>query len=172
MATVHKLRPIYPVDGADERDFSYRNRPIATSPEQSFKKGAPLIPGAGTGELGHVKEPTDNATATGILGFATSDAAGYEWEYNTLGDVVPGMPFATSDQEFRGTYKASDIADVKALIGTSKDLAKDSSDYWVVASSNSAARVKITGIDDAAQNGDTDIPVTFVVLAAQQGVIK
>lgn len=160
------------MDGGGERDFNFRNRPIAATPEQTFKKGAPLIPGAATGELGHVKEPTTNALATGILGFATSDAAGYDWEYNTLGDVVPGMPFATSDQEFRGTYKDSAIADVKALIGTSKDLAKDSSGYWVVASTSSAARVKITGIDDAAQNGDTDIPVTFVVLTAQQGVIK
>ena len=46
--------------------------------------------------------------------------------------------------------------------------------YWAVdyAKDSSAQRVRITGVDSEAADGDVNIPVTFVILPANQVVIK
>lgn len=171
MAKTHELIPFYPVDGAGDKDFRFRNRPIGSG--ETFKRGAVLVDG-GNGE---VDEAAANPSA--IIGVSLNAAADYAWQYNTPGTVVPSMPFATADQEFRGTYtdgtssSAVVVADVDALIGATRGVTKDSdTGYWIVDSTKDASnqRVTITGVEG--EDGDSNIPVRFVFLPANRVVIQ
>lgn len=164
MAT-HELRPIHPVDGGDNADFDFRNWRIGTS--ETFLRGAFLADG-GNGE---VDEAGTNPAA--IIGVSLAAAADYAWQYDTFGAVAPGMPFATADTEFRGTLVGT-INDVSAVIGATYGVTKQVSGYWAVDSAKNASnqRVRITGVDGEAADGDVNIPVTFVILPANQVVIK
>lgn len=163
MATTHEIRPFYPVSGGDDADFGFRNRPQASA--QTFLAGAVLTETTG----GAVQEAGANPTP--ILGVATAPAAGYDWEYNTLGTVVPTMPVALATSEFRGTYLADAIPSVSALVGTTVGITKHATGYWVVdgAKTSSNQRVRITGAEGA--DGDSNVPVTFVFLEANRMVI-
>lgn len=165
MAT-HELRPIYPVDGGDNADFDFRNWPQAAN--QDFLAGAFLAISSGGGTVEEA-----GANPASIVGVSLAPASGYDWQYDTFGTVTPGIPFATADTEFRGTLVGT-IADVSAVIGSTYGVTKQVSGYWAVDSSKSSSnqRVRITGVDDTVQDGDTDIPVTFVILPANQVVIK
>lgn len=165
MATTHELRPIYPVDGGDNADFDFRNWKVGSG--ETFKRGAFLVDG-GNGE---VDEASDNPAS--IIGVSTAAAADYAWQKDTFGTVAPGMPFATADTEFGGTLVGT-IGDVSAVIGATYGVTKQSSGYWAVDSAKSSGnqRVRITGVDGEAADGDVDIPVTFVILPANQVVIK
>lgn len=164
MATF-ELRPIHPVDGGDNADFDFRNWTIGGS--ETFKRGAFLVDG-GNGE---VDEAGTNPAA--IIGVSLADADDYAWQYDTFGTVAPGMPFATADTEFRGTLVGT-ISDVSAVVGATYGVTKQVSGYWAVDYTKDSAnqRVRITGVDDTAQDGDINIPVTFVILPANQVVIK
>ncbi len=172
MAKVHEVIPFYPVDGGDDKDFSFRNRPIGAG--ETFKTGAVLVDGT----HGAVDEAGTNPAA--IIGVALADAAGYAWQSDTFGTVVPSMPFATADQEFRGTFAADDAvqtpvvtADVSAIIGNTYGVTLDTdTGYWIVDSSKSASnqRVTITGVEG--EDGDSNVPVTFTILPANRVVIS
>lgn len=164
MAT-HELRPIYPVDGGDNADFDFRNWPVKSG--ETFLKGSFLVDATD----GEVAEAGENPSA--IIGVSLAGAADYDWQYDTFGTVVPSMPFATADTEFRGTLVGT-IADVSAVIGATYGVTKQASGYWAVdsAKSSSNQRVRITGVDGEAADGDVNIPVTFVILPANQVVIK
>lgn len=172
MAKVHEIIPIYPVDGGDDKDFSIRNRPIGSG--ETFKRGAFLVDGGN----GAVDEAGTNPAA--ILGVSLAAAADYAWQYNTLGTVVPSMPFATADQEFRGSLAKDDAiqtpqvtADVSALIGATRGVTLDTdTGHWVVdgTKSSSNQRVTITAVEG--EDGDSNIPVRFTILPANRVVIS
>lgn len=165
MAKTFELRPIYPVSGGDDADFDFRNWTIGAS--ETFKRGAFLVSG-GNGEVDEA-----GANPSAIIGVALADAADYAWQHSTLGDVVPSMPFATADTEFRGTLVGT-ISDVSAVIGATYGVTKQVSGYWAVDYSKSASnqRVTITGVEDEAVDGDINIPVTFTILPTNRVVIK
>lgn len=170
----HEVIPFYPVDGGDDKDFAFRNWTIGGS--ETFKRGAVLVSG-GNGEA---DEGGTNPAA--IIGISLAGAADYAWMHDTLGTVTPSIPFATADQEFRGTLAADDAiqtpvvtADVSAVIGATYGVTQDTdTGYWIVDSSKSASnqRVTITGVDSSAVDGDSNIPVTFTILPANRVVIS
>lgn len=135
---------------------------------QTFKTGAPLAKSAADGT---VEEAGTNPAA--IIGIATAPASGYDWQYDTLKTVAKSMPFATADQEFRGTLYGT-IADVSAVIGATYGVTKQASGYWTVDAAKNASnqRVTITGVDDGVKDGDINIPVTFTILPANRAVVS
>lgn len=174
MAKVHQVIPFHPVDGGDDKDFAFRNWKIGGS--ETFKRGAVLVDG-GNGEADQ-----GGTNPSAIIGVALAGAADYDWQYSTLGDVVPSIPFATADQEFRGTLAADDAiqtpvvtADVSAVIGADFGVTLDTdTGFWVVDSSKDSSnqRVLITGVVNGAADGDSNIPVTFTFLPANRVVIS
>lgn len=159
MAKTYAIRPIRVVRDDDSR--GYITRPLAAA--QTFKEGAPVTFASGV----FTEAGTDPSS---IAGFATAPADGYAWMEDTFGTAVPMVPVAPADREFRGTlagtYAASDI-------GTSYGLLKDASGYWVVDKSDTVnTRVTVTGVEADAEVGDTNVPVTFVVLPANRQVLN
>lgn len=155
-----EIRPIAPV--RVKGDEEYRTYPLAAS--QDFQAGAPAV----LQNDGTVQEAS--ADPTDILGFFLADAADYDWKDDTFGFVDPSVPVALADMEFRGTlqgtYSAS--ADFDAEYGLVEDA---TTGYWVVdRSETTTTSVVITGVDDDVEDGDTDVPVTFRVLAANRQV--
>lgn len=167
---IHAVRPFHPVRYKEGE--THRTPPYKTG--ETFGVGAVIVrtSGAETVEEGGT-DPTP------IVGVALAGAADYAWMRDTFGSVVPAVPIALSDQEFRGTLGNSDtstpevIADVSAIIGAQYGLVKDTATgYWVIdADDTTNKRVQITGVDDGVADGDGNIPVTFVFLPANRDVI-
>jgi hypothetical protein len=157
------IRPIHPVKRLD--GYTFLDLPLAAA--QTFEAGAPVYrdpAGPGT-----VAEAGTNPSL--IAGFFLAAAADYAWKEDTFGTVVPSVPFATADQEFRGTFEGTFAAnDVGAIFG----ITRHSSGVWVVdkTKSGSNQRVRITGIDDEVAVGDVNPPVRFVVIEANRQVIS
>lgn len=167
MATTFEIRPIAPVYARD--GYAYRTWPLASA--QTFKAGAAIVQSSG-----EFSEAGTNPAA--IVGFATAAADDYAWKEDTFGTVVPSVPVALANQEFRGTLATGSgnytAADVSAQIGATYGLTKHSvAGVWVVdqAKTTTNARVQITGVDQEAADGDINIPVTFVVLPDNRDVV-
>ena len=156
-----KIRPISP----SRYNESQRFHTYPLSAGQDFQKGAPVVLEAG----GTVAETgTDPAS---ILGFATADKSGYDWQTDSFGHVTPRVPVAESTQEFRGTLTGTHVAatDIGAEFGLVED---GTTGYWVVdRTETTAARVTIIGVEDEAVDGDTNVPVRFIVLSANRQVV-
>lgn len=153
------IRPITPVrQKGDEEFVTY---PLASG--QDFSKGAPAV----LQTDGTVQEA--GADPSAILGFFTSDAAGYDWRDDTFGHANPAVPVALADQVFRGTLEGT--YDAAADIGDEFGLVEDATGYWTVDRTDTAnARVVIVDVDDDVEDGDVNVPVTFRVLAANRQV--
>lgn len=160
MATFN-IRPITPVRYF--RDERFLNRRFAAG--QSFVKGTPVVlnPTGTISEIG-----VDGAV---ILGFSTAGTGDYDWRYDSFGYVNRGCPVARADQEFRGTLLGVFAA---ADVGTAYGLVEHASGYWTVDKAETlATRVRITGVDNFGIDanpapGDTNVPVTFIVLPANR----
>lgn len=167
----HELIPFYPVSGGDDKDFSFRNWTIGA--DEDFLRGAPLVSG---GNREADEAGTDPAA---IIGVALADAAGYDWQYDTFGTVAPSMPFATADQEFRGTLSDADAiadpvvtADVSAVVGATYGITLSDSGHWVVDATKSASNQRVTITAAEGADGDSNIPVRFTILPANRVVIS
>lgn len=172
MAKTYAVIPISPVRYTPGE--KYRTWPTAAG--ETFLKGAPIE----RSSAGNTFEEHDTADPTsGIVGFALAGAADYAWQDDTFGTVVPSVPVALADQEFRGSLANSNtstpetISDVSAVIGTTYGLVKDSeTGYWVLNHDDTTGGVaKVTGVDPTAEDGDANIPVTFVLTTASREVI-
>ena len=170
--STHPIRPISPAYSTDEEDFV--TRPLAAS--ETFKKGACIVETSGAETV--EEAGTDPAL---IVGFATAGAADYAWKYDTFGHVT-GTPVPVAkckETIFRGSLSdaasasAVTIADVSAEVGKQYGLVLDATTgYWVVDhAETSNKRVQIVKIDDAALDGDGNIPVLFRVLAANVAAV-
>lgn len=152
------IRPITPVHFNESNE--YLSYPVATG--EDFTKGAPVVMSGGEVSEG-------GADPASILGFATAGVADYSWQEDTFGYVSKRVPVALSDMEFRGTLEGTFAA---ADVGTEYGLVEDASGFWVVDKTDTTnTRVVITGVDDEAEVGDTNVPVTFRVLDANRQVI-
>lgn len=153
------IRPIAPVFRRDKDVF--KSFPLASG--STFKKGA-FVVRDGDGNIAEC-----GADPASILGIALADAADYSWMADTFGNVVPQVPVALADQEFRGTlegtYAAADLSDPFGVV-------LDATGYWTIDRSETVAtRVQITGVDDEVAVGDVNPPVRFVILAANRQAI-
>jgi len=152
------IRPISPVY-YNESD-KYRSYPVASG--EDFTKGAPVVMASG-----EVSET--GADPASILGFATAGVSDYSWQVDTIGYVHKRVPVAVADREFRGTLEGTFAA---ADVGTEYGLVEDATGYWVIDKTDTTnTRVVITGVDDEAEVGDTNVPVTFMVLDANRQVV-
>lgn len=165
----HRIIPFHPVDSSDAADYSFRNWNVGAG--ETFIRGAVLVDG-GNREIDEA-----GANPAAIIGVALADANAYAWIDGTYGDAQNHAPFALADQEFRGTLTTGTTptvtADVSAVVGTTFGITKQSgSNIWIVDSAKNAAnqRVLITGVEGA--DGDSDVPVRFVFLAANQVVVQ
>lgn len=161
MAKTYAVRPIIPAKYKEGE--SYRTIPLAAS--QTFESGAIVtLSGGKVAEAG-----TDPSS---ILGVALAAADDYDWMEDTHGTVFPSVPIAMPDQEFRGTLLGT-YNSATHVIGFECGVVKDSTTgFWCVdPSDTNNKRVRITGIDHTAENGDTNVPVRFVFLAANQAVV-
>lgn len=141
-------------------------RTIALAASQTFLAGAPAILAT---DDNTVEE--GGADPASIVGFFLADAEDYAWMYDTFGTVVPAVPVALANAEFRGTLKGT-YAKATDVIGKAYGLVKDASGYWTVDKADTTnTRVTITGIEDGVANGDIDVPIRFVVLPANRAVI-
>lgn len=140
----------------NEKD-KFRNLPLAAS--QDFERGAIIVP---TGSGGTYEEAAaDPQTIVGVALAAYSD---YEWMDDTFGFVNPVVPIALADQEFRGTLDGAAVADISAIIGNEYGLIDNSGNWEIDQSETTTTSVRITGVDDVAEDGDSNIPVTFVFI--------
>lgn len=168
MATIHAIRPIAPA--YYKRGDTYVTRKLASS--QTFKTGAPIVESSGEDTVEEA-----GADPTSIIGFACAGAADYAWMDDTFGRVDPSVPVALArNGVFRGSLSdaassgAVTIADVSAEVGKEYGLVEDATTgYWVVDHAETSTKsVHIVGIDDEAADGDGNIPVLFVVIAADR----
>lgn len=172
MPTTYAIRPIHPVKRTESSIF--KSFPLDGAAD--FEPGTPVTVSVG-GEM----DECDGAGATGrvtaIAGFALAGTADYEWKDDTFNTVVPAIPFAVSDQEFRGTlegtFEANDIGQVYGL-------AESTDDIWVVdkdLTTNSGTggenqtSVIVVGVDDEVEVDDINVPCRFIVLRDQRQVI-
>lgn len=144
----------------DQGARQYRTKPLASG--SAFTKGAAVVVTAGkTTECG--ADPAE------IAGFACAAAGDYAEIYDTFGNVAPKVPIALADSEFRGTLTGTVDGNE---VGSNFGLVKNVDGIWVIDRTETInTRVRITGIDDDVVVGDTNAPVTFVVLAANRQVI-
>lgn len=170
MAT-HAIRPIAPVTRVGDETF----RQVPLSASQDFTVGAVIVQNASDGT--YEEGGTDPSA---IAGIALAAAADYDWSEDTFGFTSQAVPIASPDQLFRGSLAdaassgAVTIADVSAEIGNEYGLVEDAtSGYWVVDHADTTnTRVRIVGIDDDMEDGDANIVVEFVILAANQEAIS
>lgn len=143
---------------------SFRTYALAAS--QTFKAGAPavLTSGANTVQEGGT-DPTP------IVGFFLADAADYAWMDDTFGKVVPSVPIALANQEFRGTLEATYVA-ATHVIGFECGIVKDATGYWTLDPSDTTnVLARLTGFDSEVADGDINPPVRFVVIEADREVL-
>jgi len=160
MAT-YATRPIHPVKRLDGYVFVTNHLKAA----EDFKQGAPIIVGV-TGAI----EQTGADPAL-IAGFTLASVADYDWKADTFTNVVPSVPVAVANQEFRGTLKGTFAAND---VGTAYGVTKQASDIWTLDRAKTAgdSRALVTGVEDGVAVGDIDVPVTFIVLVANRQVIS
>lgn len=158
MAT-YAIRPMAPVKRLES--YTFVTLPIESG--ETFKAGALLLrTNDGTFE-------ECGADPTLIAGVATHGVADAN-PADTFGTVVPVVPVATSEQEFRGTLEGTWAADD---LGKSYGVVLDATGYWTVdKSETSNTRVRITGVEDGVAVGDVNVPVRFVFLPANRQVIS
>ena len=172
MAT-HAIRPIAPLYRVGDETF----RQVTLSASQDFSEGAVIVQNASDGT--YEEGGTDPSAISGIALAAADD---YTWREDTFGFTAQAVPVASPDQVFRGSLasaaatEASPVttADVSAQIGVSYGLVENTdSGYWVVDQTDTTnTRVRIVGIDDDMEDGDGNIVVEFVILAANQEAIS
>jgi hypothetical protein len=107
-----------------------------------------------------------------IAGFSCASVANYNWKQDTFGTVVPSVPVAMSNQEFRGTMIGGVWA--AADLGASYGLLRNAGTLrWEVNKADAVnTRVMIVGVEDGTQVGDAAPSVRFVVLPANRQVIS
>lgn len=167
---VHPVRPISP--SRYREGERYRANPLADG--ETFKAGAPIVLGA-NGVFAEAGADPDS-----IVGFATAGAEDYAWKRDTFGTVVPSVPVALADQEFRGTLGSADtdstpavVADKTAVIGEVYGLVKDAATgHWVLNINDTTDGIaKVVSVDYDVEDGDSNIPVNFVIVAEARDVI-
>lgn len=153
------IRPIRPVHRRD--GYTWKTLPLASG--ETFEEGAIVLRDSD----GNFAEcAADPASIAGVSMAAVSD---YSWQEDTFGTVVPRVPVALADQEFRGTLEGTYAA---ADVGASYGVVLDATGYWTIDKSETAnKRVQITGVDDEVAVGDVNPPVRFVFLTANRQVI-
>lgn len=167
MPTTFATRPIHPVYRRD--GYTFKAYPLADAAD--FEQGAPVL--LDNGEFDETG--VDPAL---IAGFALASTDDYAWKEDTFGSVVPSVPVAMADQEFRGTLSNSDAGWAQAwdpdFVGNEFGITATAEDIWVVDAFKDAGvtRVRITGVDDEVEADDINVPVRFVVLAANRQVIS
>lgn len=159
MATTYAIRPIAPVKRLD--GYTFVGEGIASG--ETFKEGA-LVLRNGDGDWAECG--ADPALIAGVALCAVADAN----PADTFGTVVPTVPVATADQEFRGTlegtYAAADLGDDFGVV-------LDATGYWTIdRSDTSNTRVRIVGVEDGVAVGDINVPVRFIFLPANRQVIS
>ena len=153
------IRPFAPVKRLD--GYTFVNLPIKSG--ETFLAGA-LVLRTVDGEADECG--ADPAAIAGVALHSAADAN----PADTFGTVVPRVPVATADQEFRGTLEGTWAADD---IGKSYGVVLDASGYWTVdKSETSNTRVTITGVEDGVAVGDVNVPVRFIILPANRQVIS
>ena len=137
--------------------------------DADFGAGAPAHLSAGEADVAGVNDtPSED-----IAGFFTAGTGDYAWKEDTFGTVVPSVPIAPANQEFRGTllgtFAASDVGSEYGL--DTEEV--DGEDIWVVDKENTGddARVLVIAVDQEVEVGDTNVPCRFVVLPDHRQVI-
>lgn len=144
----------------------YRDVPVG---DATFETGAVVFLDDGDLTEGGTNPPV-------ILGVATAASDSYDWQEDTHGFVVPRVPIALADEEFRGTLLGTfDTDDIGKQYGITKHN-DNGRDVWVVDRSKTGAdaRVTILGVDKVAitdegvitevADGDENVPVSFMFI--------
>lgn len=153
------IHPVKRLDG-----YAFKTYPRTAG--QTFLDGSLVILAAG----GTITEcGVDPAL---IAGVSLAGVADYAWMVDTFGTVVPSVPVATADQEFRGTFVGAwAAADLGAAHGVTRNAVTLE---WEVdkAKVGGDARVTIVGVDDDVVVGTVNPQVRFVILPANRQVIS